>query len=205
MFYRILITIIAVSICLSSFAVDLSAQEKEDDKRLEITGYLGTVQHFYMLFVGLGLEYFLSPRVSVDVEINYLPHIAFVNIPRNKIKQAPWDWTEIFSMAQDKYRLLWDINFLFYLKLSELKRAEGLYFTIGTGYMYDRMQATDIHLKTLEQYKYGYGQLHYQIGFGVGYKLYIKEDWALRILYKIHNPPDELMTRRLTLGLSYRF
>ena len=197
---RSLIAILSVAIILLFCAVDLSAQEKEYDKRLEISGYLGTAQHFYMPCVGLGLEYFISPRVSVDVEINYLPNTAFV------IGGAPWGRDDITITEGDRYRLLWDINFLFYLNLSELKRAEGLYLTVGTGYQYDHQEYTIVSLTNLKQYRYGYGELHYQpITFGVGYKLYIKGDWALRILYKIHNPPDDLITSRLTLGLSYRF
>ena len=105
-----------------------------------------------------------------------------------------------------KYRLLWDVNFMFYFDLTRIKRPTMRWFlTVGTGFQYDRREYIYASLITLEQYKYEYGQLHYQIGFGVGYKLYIKGDWALRVLYKIHNPPDELQTNRLTLGLSYRF
>ncbi len=205
MSHRILITIIAVFICLSSFAVDLSAQEEKDYKKWEITAYLGTTQLFYVPCVGLGLEYFTSPRISVDVEINYLPHIAFVNIPTTQ--RLPWDLAEIFFMTEEKYRLMGDINLLIYLYLSEMKRGVGLYFTVGTGFQYDSEEHIVVHLKTLEQYKYGHRQLRFQhLTFGVGYKLYIKDDWALRVLYKIHNMPYiDLITTRLALGLSYRF
>ncbi len=204
MFHRILTTIITVSICLSSFAFDLSAQAKKDDKRLEITSYLGTAQLFNVPCVGIGVEYFIAPRISLEGEINYLPHIAFVNIPTTQ--RLPWDLAEIFFMTAENYRLLGDINLLIYLNLSEMKRGEGLYFTVGTGFQYDSEEHIVVHLKTLEQYKYVHRQLHFQnLTFGVGYKLYIKDDWALRILYKIHMPYIDLITGRLALGLSYRF
>ena len=203
---RILSTIIAVSICISCFAVDLSAQDKKDNKRLEITSYLGTLQpHFYAPCVGLGLEYLLTPRISIEGEFNYLPHIAFVNIATTQ--RLPWDLAEILFMTEEKYRLLWDVNFLFYFDLTKIKRPTMRWFlTVGTGYQYDNEEHIVVHLKTLEQYKYGQRQLHFQnIAFGVGYKIYIKDDWALRVLYKIHRPSDDSITIRLTLGLSYRF
>ncbi|MDH5405893.1 MAG: porin family protein [Candidatus Aminicenantes bacterium] len=201
MSHRILITIIAVSICLSSFAVDLSAQDKKDNKRLEITSYLGTLQpHFYAPCVGLGLEYFISPRVSVDVEINYLPNTAFV------IGGAPWGRYDMTIMESYKYRLLWDVNFMFYFDLTKVKRPMRWFLTVGTGFQYDRVEYTVVSLSTLEQDKYGYGSFWFQnINFGIGYKINIKDDWALRILYKIHRPSDDSITSRLALGLSYRF
>ena len=205
MSYRILITIIAVSICLSSFAVDLSAQEKKDDKKWEISGNLGIEHHVYVPCVGLGLEYFLTPRISVEGEFNYLPNIAYaLPSPGGKRPLGEADITYIRGDA--KYRLLWDINFLFYFDITRIKRPTMRWFlTVGTGYQYDREESTYVSLTTQEQYEYGYGSFWFQINFGVGYKLYIKDDWALRTLFKIHNPPDDLQTSRLALGLSHQF
>ncbi|TKJ31087.1 hypothetical protein CEE39_07520 [bacterium (candidate division B38) B3_B38] len=201
---RILSTIIAVSICLSSFAVDLSAQEKKDDKKWEISSNLGIEHRVDVPCVGLGLEYFLTPRISLEGEFNYIPKIAHALPPRDWYPRGE-DVVRIIG-EDAKYRLLWDVNFLFYFDLTKVKRPTMRWFlTVGTGFQYDRREYNVVSLSTLELDKYRYGEIYYQIGFGAGFEVNIKEDWALRILYKIHNPPDELMTRRLTLGLSYRF
>ncbi|MDH5405896.1 MAG: porin family protein [Candidatus Aminicenantes bacterium] len=206
MSYRILITIIAVSICLSSFAVDLSAQEKKDDKRCEISVNLGIERHVDVPCVGLGLEYFLTPRISLEGEFNYIPKKAYAFPPRDW--WHPWgEFNFNFIGEEAKYLLLCDINFLFYFDLTKIKRPTMRWFlTVGTGFQYDRMEYNVVSLSTLELDKYGFGEMHYQpITFGAGFKVNIKEDWALRILYKIHMMALDVITTRLALGLSYRF
>ena len=201
---RILSTIIAVSICLSCFAVDLSAQENKDDKKWEITAYLGTAQLFYVPCVGMGVEYFITPRISLEGEINYLSHYAFVSGSAS----GPWTSSDKRIMENEIYRLLWDINLLFYFDITKVKRPAMRWFiTVGTGYQYDRVEYIFISLVTLEQHKYGYGEFRYQgIPFGVGYKVNIKRDWELRVLFKIHRfPADETQTGRIVLGLGYKF
>ena len=199
---KILIITISIAIALFCWGVDLSAQEKKDIKKWEITGYLGTAQLFYVPCVGLGLEYFIIPRISIESEINYIPHIAFVSGP------APIKWTSSDNiMEDDRYRLLWDINLLFYFDITKVKRPAMRWFiTVGTGYQYDRVEYTVISLVTLEQHNYGYGEFIFQrLNLGVGYRVNIKDDWSLKVLYKIHIPYNDLITGRLALGLSYRF
>ena len=79
-----LIAILSIAIVLLFCAVDLSAQEKKDDKRLEISGYFGAggngsdlsrLYYFNTYSIGLGLEYYITPRISLEGEINYLPHL----------------------------------------------------------------------------------------------------------------------------------
>ena len=64
-----------LSIILLCWGVDLSAQVKKDDKRLEITSYLGTGGRgteggygstFDVLGFGVGLKYFLTSRMSIE-------------------------------------------------------------------------------------------------------------------------------------------
>ena len=215
MSHRILITVIAVSICLSCFAVYLSAQDKKDDKMLEISVYLGAGGHgtesgygstFDVLGFGGGLEYFLTTRISIEGQINYLPNIAYaLGSPGGR---RPWGEADVNCIGQDeKYRLLWDINLLFYTLPTVGKRPMRLFITVGIGYHYDRGEGTYISIETQEQFKDGYGSFWFQgINFGGGFKVNIKDNWALRLLYKIHRlGGEEGQTNRLALGLSYRF
>ena len=202
---NILLIILGAAIALLCLAVDLSAQEKKDDKRCEISVNLGIERHVYVPCVGLGLEYFLTPRISIEGEFNYIPQIAFALPPRD---WHPWGEDVVRIIGEDaKYSLLWDVNFLFYFDLTKIKRPTMRWFlTVGTGFQYDRVEYNVVSLSTLEQDKYGYGEIHYQpINFGAGFKVNIKEDWALRILYKIHMMFLDVIATRLALGLSYRF
>ncbi|TKJ35561.1 hypothetical protein CEE39_00775 [bacterium (candidate division B38) B3_B38] len=70
-----LIAILSISIVLLCYGDDLSPQEKKDDKRLEISGYFGTGGQateggqgsaFDVLGFGVGLEYFLTSRMSIE-------------------------------------------------------------------------------------------------------------------------------------------
>ncbi len=187
-----LIAILGVAIILPFCAVELSAQENKDNKKGEISGYFGAVPNFYASGFGLGLEYFLTHCISLDGEINYLLHRG-----------------EGDGMDEQKYRLLWDINLLFYFDLTKVikKPAINLFLTMGTGYQYDSEEYPLVSITTQEQNKYEYEQFSFQwISFGGGLKVNIKEDWALRLLYKIHRlGGEELQTDRLALGLSYRF
>ena len=110
-------------------------------------------------------------------------------------------------MEGDKYRLLWDINFLFYFDLTRIKRPTMRWFlTIGTGFQYDQVEYIVVSHTALEQYKYTCGEFSFQkTNFGIGYKVNIKGDWALKLLFKIHMPYVDSITSRLVLGLSYRF
>ena len=209
MYRKILITILATAIALLCCGVDLYAQEKKDNKRLEVSCYLGTgnkykLYPFEVPSYGLGLEYLLTPRISIEGEFNYLPKIASV------AGGAPWGRSDVNITEDKKYRLLWDINLLFYFDITRIKKpAMRCFLTVGTGYQYDRVEFTVVSRTTLEQDKYGYGEFWFQwINFGAGFKLNIKEDWALRLLYRIHHFfyfGEEILTSRLALGLSYRF
>jgi len=135
---KTLIAILILAIGLLSFGVSIFAQEKEDDKRLEITGYLGlgSTSTWSLLFIifpflladkmpvfsyGMGVEYYITPRISLEGEINYLPNLG-----------------EAEGRLDEKYRILGDINFLFYFDLTKIKRpAIRLFLTVGTGYMID--------------------------------------------------------------------
>lgn len=122
--------------------------------------------------------------------------------------EAPLGEPEIPIKKDDKYRILWNINFLFYFPISEIKKlAIRLFLTAGIGYQYDRVELTVVSLPTMEQNKYGYGEFNFQlINFGAGLKVNIKDDCTLRLLYKVNNFwGEELLTSRLALGLSYRF
>ena len=200
-------TILSIAIVLICWGFDLSAQEKKDDKKWEISSYFGGGGQgeesgmgnlFEVPCVGLGLEYFLTPRISLEGEINYLPNIAHVSVPLPGRRIT----------EDDKYRLLWDINFLFYFGHTESKKSTyiKLFLTVGMGYQYDCEEYILVCLTTLEQYKYEYGQFWFQFPtFGAGLKMKIKGDWTLRLLYKIHRfAGEELQTNRLALGLSYR-
>ena len=208
-----LIAILSVAIVLLFCAAELFAQEKKDIKKWEISGYFGIggkareaqLRAFYFntYCVGLGLEYYLTPRISVESEINYLPKIA------SFYGGSPWGRSDVNSTEEQKYRLLWDINLLFYFDLTRVikKPAINLFLTVGTGFQYERVEFTVVSLTTQEQDKYGYGKFWGQIlSFGGGLKVNIKGDWSLRFLYKIHRFAGEgLQTNRLALGLSYRF
>jgi len=213
---KILITIFVTAIALLCWGVDLSAQEKKDDKKLEITGYFGAGGRgteggygstFDVLNFGVGLEYFLSPRISIEGQINYLPNIAYALPPYGGL--PPWGEAPIHIIGQEqKYRLLWDVNFLFYFDLTKFKKPAMRWFlTVGTGFQYDRVEDIVVSLKTLEQFKYGYGSFWFQmINFGAGFNVNITKDWALRLIYKIHAfAGEEAQTNRLVIGLSYRF
>ena len=211
-----LIAILSAAICLFYCEVDLSAQEKKNDKKWEISGYFGAggngrdgpIRPFYFntYCIGVGLEYYFTPRISVEGEINYLPHTAHA-LP--SFKHFPWDWSDVtFIGEEQKYRLLWGINFLFYFDITRIKKLAMRWFLIvGTGYQYDRAEFTVVSLTTQEQDKYGYGELWFQFPtFGGGLKVNIKGDWSLRFLYKIHRFAVEgLQTNRFGLGLSCRF
>ena len=207
-----LTAILSVAIILLFCAADLSAQEKEDDKRLEITGYFGAGgraregqfrSYSTTHFVGLGLEYYLSPRIALEGEINYLPNIASVS------GGAPWGRSDLIITKDEKYRLLWGINLLFYFDRPKIikRPAIRLYLSAGTGYQYDRVEFNVVSLTTLEQYKYGYAEFAFQwISIGAGLKVNIIDGLAVRLLYKINRFGGEgLQTNRLALGLSYRF
>jgi len=67
---KTLIAILNIAIGFLFFTVELYAQEKKDDKRLDISYYLGTGGRgsenrygstFEVPSVGMGLEYFLTP------------------------------------------------------------------------------------------------------------------------------------------------
>ena len=67
-------TILSAAIVFLCWGVNLSAQEKKDDKRLEITGYFGGGSRgteggygstFDVPSFGLGLEYFLTSRMCI--------------------------------------------------------------------------------------------------------------------------------------------
>ena len=210
---KILIITIGIAIALLCWGVDLSAQEKKDDKRLEITCYLGAGGRgsenrygstFDVLGFGVGLEYFLTPRISIEGQINYLPNISYVLGSGGSGPEV--DLQYVIKQAE-KYRLLWDINLLLYTLPTVSKRPMRAFITVGIGYQYDREESTYISIETQEQFKYGYGSFWFQrITFGAGLKVNIKTDWSLKLLYKIHNfMCDEIHTSRLTLGLSYRF
>ena len=202
---NILITTISIAIALLCWGVELSAQEKKDDKKLEITGYFGEGQCFTVPYFGLGLEYFIIPGISIEGQINYLPNIAYA---LDTSGDWPWAPSEARIISDDqKYRLLWDINLLFYTRPTKSKRPARLFLTLGMGYQYDRAEYTVVFLKTMEQYKYGYGSVWFQrLIFGAGLKVNIKEHWALRLLYKVHGfPSDDTLTSSFTLGLSYIF
>ena len=210
---KILIITIGIAIALLCWGVDLSAQDKKEDKRLEISVYLGAGGHgtesglgstFDVLGFGGGLEYFLSPRISIEGQINYLPNIAYAI---GSGGSGPGVDLQYVIKQADKYRLLWDINLLFYTLPTVGKRPMRLFITVGIGYQYDRGEGTYISIETQEQFKYGYGSFWFQgINFGAGFKVNIKDDWALRLLYKIHKlGGEEGQTNRLALGLSYRF
>jgi len=209
---KILIAILSVAIVLLCWGDDLSAQEKKDDKRLEISCYFGGggqgsegeygLSPFEVPSYGLGLEYYLTPRISLEGEINYLPNIASVGI-----HLLGGNFEKLIKI-DDMYRLMWDINLLFYFDLTRIKRPAMRWFlTVGTGYQYDREEYTFVSRTTLEQHKYGYGEFWVQlINFGAGFKVNITRNWALRLLYKINRFAGEsLQTARLALGLSYRF
>ncbi len=207
-----LIAILSVAIILFFCAADLFAQEKKDDKRWEISGYFGIGGsssldrpfYFNTHCLGLGLEYFLTHRISVEGAINYLPNIAYASPPQDG---RPWGESIVTYTGEDeKYRLLCDINFLFYFDITKIKKPNMRWFlTVGVGYQYDREESTYVSLTTQEQYKYEYGEFHSQLTFGVGYNINITGDWALKLLYKIHMPYADVITPRLALGLTYRF
>ncbi|MFB0519496.1 MAG: outer membrane beta-barrel protein [Acidobacteriota bacterium] len=202
-----------LSIVLLCWGVDLSAQEKKDDKKLEITGYFGaggrgTEGRYGSTFdvpsCGLGVELYLTPHISLEGEINYLPNTAYVHGP------APGGmpgWSDEYRIKDEKYRLLWNINALFYFDIPNIKRNVSIFITAGIGFQYDRVEYTVGSFTTLEQVKYGRGQSWFQFPtFGGGLKLNIKGDWSLRFLYKIHRFAGEgLQTNRFALGLSCRF
>ncbi len=185
-------------------AVDLYAQEKNDDKKLEITGYFGAggngrdgpIRPFYFntYCIGVGLEYYFTPRISLEGEINYLPHLGL---------------REEYGVKSDLHRLLWDINLLFYFNLIKVikKPVLRLFITAGTGYQYDRGEITRFYHTTMEQHKDVFENFWPQgLIIGAGLKVNIKDEWALRLLYKIHRFPAEYtITKRLAFGLSYRF
>ena len=211
-----LIAILSVAIILLFYAADISAEENKDDKKLEITGYFGTGGRgteggygstFDVLNFGVGLEYFLSPRISIEGQINYLPNTAYALPPYGGL--PPWGQVPIHIIRQEqKYRLLWDVNFMFYFDITKIKKPTMRWFlTVGTGYQYDRVEDIVVSLKTLEQFKYGYGSFWFQmINFGAGFNINITRDWALRLLYKIHTfAGEETQTNIIALGLSYRF
>ena len=212
-----LIAILSIAIVLLCYGVDLSAQEKKDDKKWEITGYLGTGERgsdnrygstfFDVLNFGVGLEYFITPRISIEGQINYLPNTAYALPPYGGL--PPWWEAPIHIIGHEqKYRLLWDVNFLFYFDLTKFKKPAMRWFlTVGTGFQYDRVEDIIVSLKTLEQFKYGYGSFWFQmINFGAGFNVNITRDWALRLIYKIHTfAGEEAQTNRIALGLSYRF
>ncbi|MFB0519020.1 MAG: outer membrane beta-barrel protein [Acidobacteriota bacterium] len=211
-----LIAILSAALCLLCWGFDLSAQEKKDDKKWEISGYFGgggaaTEGGYGSTFAvpcfGLGLEYYLISRISVEGQISYLPNIASA---RPSYQDWPLDWSNVSLISlENKYRLLWDINLLFYFDIRESKKPPyiRLFLTVGTGYQYDREERIYVSLSTLQQFKYGYGSFWFQwISFGGGLKVNIKDDWALRLLYKIHRLGGEsIETNRFALGLSYRF
>ena len=212
---KILIITISIAIALFCWGIDLSAQEREDDKRWEITGYFGAAGRgteggygstFDVPSYGLGVELYLTPHISLEGEINYLPNIAYADPP---YQDWPLDWLDVTRISlEDKYRLLWDINFLFYFDISRIKRPKmRLFLTVGTGYQYDREEIIFVSITTLEQYKYEYGSFWFQwLSFGGGLKVNIKDNWALRLLYKIHRlGGEEMETNRFAVGLSYRF
>ncbi|MDH5404940.1 MAG: hypothetical protein OEZ30_01285 [Candidatus Aminicenantes bacterium] len=105
------------------------------------------------------------------------------------------------------YRILGDINLLFYFDLTRIKRPTKLFLTVGMGYQYDREEITRFYNTTMEKKKYVYESFWFQfINFGAGLKINISDEWALRLLYKIHRfPAVYTVTKRLALGLSYRF
>ena len=152
----------------------------------------------------MGLEYFLNPRISIEGQINYLPNIAYALASGGS---SPGADLQYVVREDEKYRLLWDINLLFYTLPTESKRPMRLFITVGIGYQYDRGEDTIVSLPTQEQFKYGYGSFWFQfLNLGAGLKIDIKENWSLRLLYKIHRfLAEETQTNRLALGLSYRF
>ena len=201
MYRKILITILATAIALLCCGVDLSAQERKEIKKWEISGYFGAggngrdgpIRPFYFntYCIGVGLEYYFTPRISLEGEINYLPHLL----------------EEDNSIELDMYRILGDINLLFYFDLTKIKRPTKLFLTLGMGYQYDREEITRFYHTTMEKKKYVYESFWFQfINFGAGLKMNISDEWALRLLYKIHRFPAEYtITKRLAFGLSYRF
>lgn len=193
MYRKILLIILGAAIALLCCGVDLSAQEKED-KPWEISGYFGlgstsTGSPLFIIFpflladkmpvfsYGMGVEYYITHRISLEGEINYLPNLG-----------------EAEDDLDEKYRLLGDINFLFYFDLTMIKRpAIRLFLTVGTGYMID--------------YEYKHRNILFQGPcFGAGLKVKIKDRFSFRILTKIHRPAgEETQTDRFAVGISYRF
>ncbi|TKJ31092.1 hypothetical protein CEE39_07545 [bacterium (candidate division B38) B3_B38] len=163
---KIFTAILSTAICLFCWGNELYAQEEKDNKKWEISGYFGAggngseteIRPFYfdVSSYGFGLEYYLIPRISIEGEINYLPHTAHA-LP--SFQHFPWDWSDItFIGEEQKYRLLWGINFLFYFDITKIKKPAMRWFlTVGTGFQYDRAESTYVLLETLEQYEYGYG------------------------------------------------
>ena len=202
-----LIAILSISIVLLFWGVDLSAQEKKEIKKWEITVYFGKgntyeLSPFKVPSYGLGVEYSLTPFIGVEGEINYLPGIAHVSY-------LPFSRSEIPIKRDEKYRLLWNINFLFHFNLTKIikKPTIRLFLTGGIGYQYDLVEFIIVSFPTLEEYKRAYSQLFLQFPtLGGGIKVNVIGHLAVRLLYKIHRFwGEELQTSRLSLGLSYRF
>ena len=182
-----LIAILSISIVLLCYGVDLSAQEKKDDKRLEITGYFGTggkardgqLIPFYFTShcIALGLEYYLNPRISVEGQITYLPNIAYTNFPPKWRPGGEHAITSVIVREDEKYRLLLNINLLFYFDFIKIKiPAISLYLSAGTGYQYDRVEFNVVTRPTLGQYKFEYGEFCFQwISIGAGFKVNITD------------------------------
>ncbi|MDH5406844.1 MAG: porin family protein [Candidatus Aminicenantes bacterium] len=206
---KIIIAILCLAICLLCWETDLSAQEK-DNKRWEVSCYFGRGGHgtegapiiYAAPSYGLGVEYFLTPRISLEGEINYLSGIAYVSGGPSISRY------ERTVKIDDLYRLIWDINLLFHFDLTKIKRPKiRLFLTVGTGYQYDWMESIVVSLQTLEFSKCGYGEFRFiYINYGAGLKVNILDDWALKFLYKIHCAGcEEIQTSRFAFGLSYRF
>lgn len=227
---KILIAILSVVICLFSFGTDLSAQEK-DNKMLEVSCYYGTgraspsggngsYSEFDVPCFGLGMEYFITPRISFEYEVHYLPNSSrmVVYLPEPlTITYVNGEWLSYIAVEGANYRLLGGINFLFYFDIPKSKKTAQIFLTIGAlSIYYDHAEYTIIIPSISEQYEYREGKSGiprpilpvppFVSNFGVGVKVKIKGDWSLRLLYKIHGlGGEELQTNRLAFGLSYRF
>ncbi|MDH5715376.1 MAG: outer membrane beta-barrel protein [Candidatus Aminicenantes bacterium] len=224
MFQRILI-IIGVTIGLLCCGINLYAQKK-DEKRMEASCYLGigrafytadklTLSEFDVPCFSLGLEYFITPRISLQGEVHYLPNSSrAVVYSTDSLNYVNGEWiTEYLTIEGANYRLFGDISFLFYFNIPKTKKAVKIFLTGGlSAFFYDHAAYTIIIPSISKRYEIKRGELclavFYPIidTFGAGLKVKIKEDWSLRLLYKIHGfGREELRNVRLALGLSYRF
>lgn len=210
MFPKIFLTIILVTLILLSLGVVLSAQE-EDNKKVEITCYLGKggqgTEGAPIIYeagsYGLGIEYYFTHHISVEGEINYLPDISCIG-------HHPFSRSEIPIKRDEKYRLLWNLNFLFYFfDLTKIikKPTVRFFLTGGIGYQYDREEYIIVSIPTLRHYKCECGEFFFQFPtLGAGIKVNIIDSLAVKFLYKIHLfGGEERQTNRYAIGLSYRF